>query len=402
MSPRLWGVLAAAGTGTRFISENNRPKQYQYLYGKRTVLDYSADCLLRLAEVEAVVVAVAEEDTFWQDSALATNPRVKRTAGGDTRSQSVLNALLYLDEHAHTDDWVIVHDAARPCVPYRCVNDLIDTLYKDNHPVGGLLAIPVVDQTHWGAGDVLSGPCENKNMWRAQTPQIFRYQMLLDAIKRQHKEHLAARDEASAMLHCGYKPKIVMGSEDNLKITHVADLHTCARRAVEGASHGAVHACRVGQGMDVHAFGTGDHVILAGIRIPCDRGLVAHSDGDVVLHALCDAILGACGLGDIGVHFPDTDKRWHNCDSAELVKTCMTMAHAKKMHLHNADISLVAAKPKIQPYAESMRHRVASLVGVDDNMVTIKATTTEGLGFVGRAEGIFASAIVSMYASSVA
>jgi 2-C-methyl-D-erythritol 2,4-cyclodiphosphate synthase len=257
----------------------------------------------------------------------------------------------------------------------------------------------VADQVHLAEDDLLEAPCELANLWRAQTPQIFRYGLLYEALKQAELKSERIRDEATAMLQAGHKPRIIMGSEQNLKITYRADLDSCIR-AMQGSVQISMGEHFVGQGMDVHAFGPGDHLMLGGIRIPCDNGIKAHSDGDVLLHALCDAILGACGLGDIGEHFPDTSDKWRNADSADFLRECMRLAGTMQLAVRNADLNVIAAKPKIKPYRDARRKRIAELIGVNERRVNVKATTTEGLGFTGRAEGIFASAVVSLVSSS--
>ena len=395
---KLWGVLAAAGTGSRFLtSDNKRPKQYQYLDDKITVLERSAACLLNIPDMWRLVVTLHASDIHWSDLPLSANSRVESVRGDQTRAGSVLNALRHIENRAHDGDWILVHDAVRPYVPERCVRNLIDRMRENDNPVGGVLALPVTDQVHCGTDHVLESESESQGLWRTQTPQMFRYGLLRKALESADKNLKEIRDEATALLRYGHKPHIVLGSHDNLKITHASDMMS-GTHAIDAHKHTSKqhHGYFVGQGLDVHAFGPGDHIMLGGVRIPCSGGLKAHSDGDVAIHALCDAVLGACGLGDIGEHFSDTEERWRNHNSSDFLVKCIAMASAKGLGVHNADISILAAKPKINPYKNAMRAHIAKLMSVDSHLINVKATTTEGLGFIGRSEGIMASAMVSL------
>lgn len=229
---QFWGIIPAAGAGNRFSSSNARPKQYHYLHGQRTILEFSVECLLRVKDIVKVIVALRQTDVYWQDLELATNPRIDTTLGGVNRAASVLNALQCMETYAREDDWVLVHDAVRPCVPVDCVANLIEAMRESDHKVGGILALPITDQLHYGTDDMLATPYEGvagSQLWRAQTPQIFRYSLLRTALEHADKHNALAdmRDEASAILRAGHSPQIVMGSPENIKITYAADLNHC-------------------------------------------------------------------------------------------------------------------------------------------------------------------------------
>ena len=277
-----------------------------------------------------------------------------------------------------------MHDAARPCLARSELADLIATL--PGAPDGALLAVRVADTVK------RADPCgrvaatvPRADLWRAQTPQAFRLRQLEAALAAAPD----ATDEASAAESIGLKPLLVAGSAGNVKVTEPADL-ALAARLLAGAPDGP----RVGFGLDVHAFGPGDHVWLGGVRIGHDQGVVAHSDGDVLLHALCDALLGAAGLGDIGEHFPDSDPRYRGIASVELLRATLAKIHAAGLGVVNADLTLVGEAPRLAPHRAAIRELIARELGLAPERVNVKATTTERLGFLGRREGIAAEAIV--------
>ncbi|HEX8782401.1 MAG TPA: 2-C-methyl-D-erythritol 2,4-cyclodiphosphate synthase, partial [Steroidobacteraceae bacterium] len=232
-------------------------------------------------------------------------------------------------------------------------------------------------------------------LWRALTPQMFRYDRLCGALDAAHAAQRFPTDEAQALEWQGEQPLLIPGAASNLKITTAEDLVIAA--AILQSRHTSQTQgapMRIGSGFDVHAFGPGDFLMLGGVRIPHSRGVVAHSDGDVVLHALCDALLGAGGLGDIGQHFSDTDPRWRGADSRRFAAAVLAMLRERGLEVVNADVTVLAQSPKIAPHREAMRQEIARLLGIGEACVNIKATTTEGLGFLGRAEGIAAQAVV--------
>jgi 2-C-methyl-D-erythritol 2,4-cyclodiphosphate synthase len=230
---------------------------------------------------------------------------------------------------------------------------------------------------------------------------MFRYERLCSALDAAHAAQRFPTDEAQALEWQGEQPLLVPGAASNLKITTAEDLVLAAailRSRHTSQARGA--PMRIGSGFDVHAFGPGDFLMLGGVRIPHSRGVVAHSDGDVVLHALCDALLGAAGLGDIGQHFSDRDPRWRGADSRRFVAAVLAMLRERDLAVANADVTVLAQSPKIGPHREAMRQEIARLLGIGEACVNIKATTTEGLGFLGRAEGIAAQAVVLLAEST--
>ena len=360
------------------------PKQYLPLAG-RTVIEHALAPFLADPACRGVIVALAPGDVRFATLAVARDPRVATVSGGLERRDSVAAGLAALAARVDDDPWVLVHDAARPCLPPADLTALLGSL--PDSPAGALLAIPVVDTLKRAADDgAVAATVPRAGLWRAQTPQAFRLARLAAALASQP----SATDEASAVEALGDRPRLVAGSPDNIKITAPADLAPAARQL--GGST-TMTGQRIGLGTDVHAFGPGDHVWLGGVRIAHDRGLVAHSDGDVLLHALCDALLGAAGLGDIGQHFPDSDPRWRGVASVNFLRQVLALLRDRGLVPINVDLTLMGEAPRLAPHREAIRAQLAAELGLAADRVNVKATTTEQLGFTGRREGLAAQAI---------
>jgi 2-C-methyl-D-erythritol 4-phosphate cytidylyltransferase / 2-C-methyl-D-erythritol 2,4-cyclodiphosphate synthase len=389
---RCWAIVPAAGQGTRFGSTT--PKQYVPLLG-RPMISWTLDSLLAAPELAAVCVALAPGDERFAGLPEADDPRVRTCVGGQRRDESVQRALEALAREAADTDWVLVHDAARPCLRAEDLRRLQEELADDS--VGGLLAVPLSDTLKRAepTGHVDS-TVPREHLWRAVTPQMFRYGVLRRALALCLERGRACTDEASAIEALGLRPRLVRGHADNVKVTGPEDAELAAAilRARRAEPAGAATKMRIGTGYDVHAYGDGDHVTLGGVRIDHDRGIVAHSDGDVVLHALCDALLGAMGLGDIGQHFPDSDPRWRGADSRQFVRHCADLLRQRGLRVANADLTLLAQAPRVGPHRDRMRATIAQDLGVEPGCVNVKATTTEGLGALGRGEGLACQAVV--------
>ena len=380
-----WLVMPAAGSGRRFGGA--MPKQYQTL-GAGSVIQHALAPFLADARCAGVVVALDPHDTRFGALPEARDPRLKRVPGGARRCDSVRIALDAID--ADDAAWVLVHDAARPCVTVREISALLAACEHD--AVGGLLALPVADTLKRAdeAERVLKSP-PRAGLWRALTPQMFRLGLLRRALRAAHDAGRDPTDEAQAVEWLGEAPRLVAGNSGNLKITTAADLALAAAMLGEGTTSMAL---RIGSGFDVHAFGPGDGLMLGGVRVPWQRGVIAHSDGDVLLHALTDALLGAAGLGDIGQHFPDSDLRWRGAASTQFVQHAVHLLAAAGWRVVNADLTLLAEAPRLGPHRAAIRAGVAAALGVAPELVNVKATTTEELGFLGRGEGLAAQATV--------
>jgi 2-C-methyl-D-erythritol 4-phosphate cytidylyltransferase / 2-C-methyl-D-erythritol 2,4-cyclodiphosphate synthase len=367
--PRFAAVVVAAGQGLR--AGQPLPKQFAPWRGKPLVR-HSVERLLA-SGADPVVVAIPEgsETLAWE--ALA-GLAVRCVPGGETRQQSVALALEDLAEGA--PEFVLIHDAARPDLPAEVIDRLLAALVDY---AGAIPALPVVDSLATLAGETV----ERANLRRVQTPQAFRYPDILAAHRAWSGEDRAT-DDAEVLRAAGKAVALVMGDERLKKLTFAEDF----------ASPPA--PVRVGMGYDVHRLAAGEALWLGGVRIPHPKGLAGHSDADVALHALVDAILGALGEGDIGTHFPPSDARWKGAASSQFVERAADLVHAAGYALVHADLTIICEAPKIGSYREEMRRRIAELLGVPISAVSVKATTTEGLGFTGRGEGIAAQAVATL------
>ncbi|HUO80391.1 MAG TPA: 2-C-methyl-D-erythritol 4-phosphate cytidylyltransferase [Steroidobacteraceae bacterium] len=383
--PSYWLVMPAAGRGRRMGEGERLPKQYQPLAG-RTVLEHALAPFLADPACRGVVVALAAGDRHFAALPLARDPRVATVTGGAERRDSVAAGLATLRARLGAEDpWVLVHDAARPCLPRADLARLLAAL--PGAPDGALLALRIADTVkRAGADGRVERTVPREALHRAQTPQAFR----LGALSAALAADPAATDEASALEAAGARPLLVAGSATNIKVTEPGDLELAGRLLGEAR----MGESRIGFGIDVHAFGPGDHVMLGGERVPYGRGVVAHSDGDVLLHALCDALLGAAGLGDIGQHFPDSDPAFRGVASVELLRATLARIGAAGLAVVNADLTLLGEAPRIAPHRERIRTAIARELGLPPERVNLKATTTERLGFLGRGEGLAAEAAV--------
>jgi 2-C-methyl-D-erythritol 4-phosphate cytidylyltransferase/2-C-methyl-D-erythritol 2,4-cyclodiphosphate synthase len=376
---RTIALLMAAGRGSRFGGET--PKQYLPLLG-RPVLRHAAESLLREGGVDAILPVVPAGEEHAVAAMLAGLPTLTPVAGAETRQASVRAGLEALA--ADPPDFVLVHDGARPVVPPGTVAALRVALA--DHP-GAIPAVPVSDTLKRGASGLIEATVPRAGLFRAQTPQGFRFGALFAAHRAASAE---ATDDAQLMESAGLAVALIPGHETNVKITWPEDL---AR--VEAAMLGRMIP-RTGTGFDVHRIVEGRPMVLCGVVVPSPVGLDGHSDADVGIHALCDAIYGALAEGDIGRWFPPSEAEWKDADSARFLVHAAGRIAARGGVLANADVTLICERPKITPHASAMRERLAELLGVPVDRVSVKATTTERLGFPGRGEGIAAQAAVSV------
>jgi 2-C-methyl-D-erythritol 4-phosphate cytidylyltransferase/2-C-methyl-D-erythritol 2,4-cyclodiphosphate synthase len=305
-------------------------------------------------------------------------------AGGSKRQDSVRLGLESLE--GLNPSLVLVHDGARPFLDPGLVDRVLAAL--DQAPAA-IPALKVIDTVKRGEGGVIAATVDRANLWRAQTPQGFRYKEILKAHRGVIGEDLP--DDAAVAERAGMAVRLIEGSEDNIKVTTPEDLARASRILA-----GRLGDIRTGQGFDVHAFGPGDHVWLCGIKVPHGQSLVGHSDADAGLHALTDAILGALGAGDIGVHFPPSDEKWRGAPSHKFLRHAADLVKQAGGIIGHVDITLICERPKIGPHREAMVKRVAEILELDEKRVSVKATTTEQLGFTGRGEGLAAQAVATL------
>lgn len=374
---RCVAIIVAAGTGSR--SGLSVPKQFTTL-GGRPVLAWSVDACLHHPSIDRVFVVVGDGQEKLAQEALADRDGVELVQGGAARSDSVRNALSALEDEA--PDHVLVHDAARPGLTRAVIDRLLDALKTVSACAP---ALPVADALKkLDAGHVAS--VSRDGLYRVQTPQAFRTKTLKDAHARFSE---ALNDDLEAVERLGETVQLVEGDARLLKLTYPEDFEMAERLLL-------VPEFRTGSGFDVHAFEPGDAVSLCGVEIPHVMKLKGHSDADVAWHALTDAIYGALAAGDIGDHFPPTDPQWKGEPSRTFLVHAAQLARHQGFDITNVDLTVICEAPKIKPHRESMRQATADVLEIGVDRVSVKATTTEGLGFTGRREGIAAQASVSL------
>lgn len=372
-------VVVAAGEGLR--AGPGEPKAWRLLAG-RPILRWSVEALLS-AGADEVVVVVAAERVGQVANALADLARWRAVAGGAARADSVQAGLAALS--GGEAQAVLVHDAARPFVTSAHVDRLLSALEEAD---GAVPALPVADTLKRGQA-LVDATVSRDGLWRAQTPQAFRLRRLRAAYARWPRGETPT-DDAGVMERDGGRVVLTPGDPMLMKLTYPEDFAMAEQLA------GSRRIVRTGFGVDAHRFGPGDAVWLGGVRIPHSRGLVGHSDADAGLHALTDALLGAVAEGDIGQHFPPSDPQWKDAASDRFLAHAAALVRAKGGTILSADLTLICERPKIGPHREAMRARIAEVLGLPLGRVSVKATTTEGMGFTGREEGLMAQAVVSV------
>jgi 2-C-methyl-D-erythritol 4-phosphate cytidylyltransferase/2-C-methyl-D-erythritol 2,4-cyclodiphosphate synthase len=369
-------LIVAAGTGER--AGGGMPKQFRLLGGK-PVLRWAAESVIRHPAVQSTRVVVADGQQANAAEALDGLDVGEFITGGAERADSVRAGLAAIQ-----GDVVLVHDAARPFCPPTVIDRLLAALefFEGSAPV-----VPVGD-TLARSGETLGEPVDRTGLARVQTPQAFRLEALRSAYA--HWTGPSPTDEATVVRATGMKVAAVAGDPALEKLTLPSDFE----RAEQWLAGRMIP--RTGMGFDVHAFSGDGPLMLGGIEVPHPRGLAGHSDADVVLHAITDALLGAAGLGDIGEHFPPTDARWKDAESSLFLAHAVALVRDKGAVIDHLDCTVIAEAPKVGPHREAMRERIAQIAGLSVEQVSVKATTTEGLGFTGRREGIAAQAVASI------
>ncbi|MBS0525834.1 MAG: bifunctional 2-C-methyl-D-erythritol 4-phosphate cytidylyltransferase/2-C-methyl-D-erythritol 2,4-cyclodiphosphate synthase [Proteobacteria bacterium] len=375
-------LIVAAGRGSRFGGP--LPKQYALLAG-RAVLRHTLEAYRSAPQITGLSVVIAEGDEPHYLAAVAGLDLPRPVMGGASRQQSVLNGLEALADRP--PDLVAIHDAARPFIRPVDINACLEAASAGgiDGAVPGVRLSDTIKRT--GGDGAIVDTIPRSNLWRAQTPQIFRYTSLLEAHRAAaalgQSEATALTDDAAVAERAGLKVVMVEGSEDNRKITTAEDLRITMET-------------RTAFGFDVHGFGAGNAVMLGGIAIPHTQTLAGHSDADVALHALTDAVLGTIGAGDIGKHFPPSDPQWRGASSDRFLRHAVELLMERGGRIVHLDLTLVCEAPKIGPHRDAMVASIAHIAGIDPDRVSVKATTTEKLGFTGRREGIAAQAVATV------
>ncbi|PCI38817.1 MAG: bifunctional 2-C-methyl-D-erythritol 4-phosphate cytidylyltransferase/2-C-methyl-D-erythritol 2,4-cyclodiphosphate synthase [Rhodospirillaceae bacterium] len=373
-------LIVAAGRGHRFGGP--LPKQYTDLGGKM-VLNHTVSALLAHPDIDMVRCVIHPDDQSLYENAVSGLSILSPVSGGATRQDSVRLGLESLEDQ--NIDKILIHDGARPFVSLSVIDGVLDAL---NDHAGAVAALAVADTLKRGKDAKITQTVSRDGLWRAQTPQGFHLKDILAAHHKFAGEELT--DDTQLFERLGLEVILTQGSHDNFKITTGEDL----MRAENLLAHHT--ETRTGMGFDAHRFDKGDFVTLCGLEIPHDFGLKGHSDADVALHALTDALLGAIGAGDIGQHFPPSDAKWKGAKSDQFVQHATSLMRERGGEIINVDLTIICEAPKIGPHRESMVKSVANILGVDQHRVSVKATTTEGMGFTGRKEGIAAQAIATV------
>jgi 2-C-methyl-D-erythritol 4-phosphate cytidylyltransferase/2-C-methyl-D-erythritol 2,4-cyclodiphosphate synthase len=373
-------LVVASGRGERF--GGNQPKQFHPL-GGQPMLRRCLERFSRHAAIDGVRTVVRPADAALYAAAAEGLDLLDPVPGGETRQESVRRGLESLARDP--PERVLIHDGVRPLVSTALIDRVLAAL--STH-AAALPALPVVDTLKRGEAGTVGGTVDRAGLYRAQTPQGFSYAQIMAAHRR--FAGAAMTDDAALAEAAGIPVALVEGDEDNIKITEPADLARAERLLA------ANRRARTGLGFDVHRLAPGDGLILLGVRVPGPLRLVGHSDADVGLHALTDALLGALGAGDIGSHFPPSDPRWAGADSAIFLSHARDLVAAAGGRIDHVDVTVICERPKVGPHRTAMTTRVAELLVVAPGRVSIKATTTEGLGFPGRGEGIAAQAIATV------
>lgn len=376
-------IIVAAGRGER-LGGSGGPKQYRML-GASTVLARSLCPFVEHESIDAVLVVIHPQDRERYEAAVPRHPKLLApVAGGQIRQQSVLNGLEALS--AFNPEKVLIHDAARPFVTHGLISGVLAAVRPGT---GAIPGTPVADTLkRRGPEDNVAETVSRDRLFAVQTPQGFVFSDILLAHRDVAMRGIAdLTDDSAVAERAGMQVKIVAGDGGNMKITTTPDLESARSRL--GANLPDV---RTGNGYDVHRLTGGDHVMLCGIRIPAERSLEGHSDADVGLHALTDALLGTIGDGDIGSHFPPTDPQWRGASSDRFLAHACNLVRRAGGTITHLDVTLVCEAPRIGPHREAMRSRIAQIAGIDEGRVAVKATTNETIGFVGRREGIAAFA----------
>lgn len=365
-------IIAAAGVGKRFGS--NIPKQYSKINGK-TVIERSVRPFIDSENVSKVILAISKDDLEIKNQDFYNSEKIEFVFGGETRQNSIFNALTHVSNEY---EYVLTHDAARPNV----IKDDILNLLRDINESGAscsYLYTPVYDS-------IKQIQTEDKNKFHlVQTPQISRFKDLKLSLKKCIDENIESPDESSAIEYANLKTSRIQGRRSNIKITEPEDLEILNK-----------FSTRSGIGFDLHKYEDGTGMVLGGFKINCGFKIIAHSDGDVLLHSIADSILGASGLGDIGKYFSDQDDKNKNLDSSEIIRFCLEKLNELNLEIYNIDATIICEEPKINPHRDNILKSLSSLLKIPVNKIGLKATTSEKIGIIGKNQAIAVQTIVNL------
>lgn len=384
-------IIPAGGASVRFGP--GQPKQFTELDGW-PVLAHTLSRFEQTTTIDQVIVAVPYDQVRWVKENIVAPfglTKVQHVVpGGDTRQESVYQGFLVLEDEV---ELVVIHDGVRPLVRVSTIEAVVETAREKG---AAIAAIPVRDTLKQVEEGVIQQTLDRRLTWQAQTPQAFDRGWLAEALAAARRDGFVGTDESGLVERLGYPVYVVPGAADNLKITMPEDMIMAETMAAGVRESGM----RIGMGFDIHPLVKGRKLMLGGVHVPFDRGLAGHSDADVIIHAFCDAMLGAAGLGDIGTHFPDTGSEWAGAAGVDLLRLTGDKIRAEGYELESADLTLLAEKPKIKPLVAQMAKAMAAALSMAPNRINIKATTMEKLGAIGREEGLAAMAAVLLRSKS--
>ena len=371
-------IILAAGSSSRFGGLT--PKQYLRI-GDETVLEKSVNLFLEISSIKKVYLAIDPNEPLIRYQSFYNDPKVNIVKGGNTRTESVFNALSVLDKDI---DIVAIHDAVRPWLSKTHFEDLLSKLVNEKSIQGVYPVISITDSLRMKRSKDLI-PVEREDFLSVQTPQLFYKKSLKKALDKLKQENLHLSDETQAMEKAGFKVLAIPGERSNLKITFSDDMPDHVETDY-----------RIGRGIDFHQLEPGNGLTLGNIFIDCNLSIVAHSDGDIVLHAISDALLGAGGLRDIGYYFPDTDSKNKNLSSLKIIEKSLDLLKEQGLQPKNIDFVVVCEQPKIGPYVDKLKKSLSRILNIEENLIGVKATTAEGMGAIGEGNGIAVYAIASL------
>ena len=372
---KILAVIPAAGIGHRFGEK--KPKQYAQL-NALSVIENTVNELLKSKLIDKLIIVISEGDSYIKNQNFYKNKTIQLINGGSSRAESVNNALNH--ECANGYDYVLVHDAARPNFSYTIISKLLENLMESKSS-GSFPYIPISDSLR----SKELGTVDKNEYYLAQTPQVCRFHDLKQSLQLCISDGVNVPDESFALEYSGFNVSRILGSRSNIKITYKDDLKLLSK-----------FNTRTGTGFDVHRYQEGNGITLGGFKVPCEYSIIAHSDGDVLLHSIADSILGASALGDIGIFFSDQDINNKGLDSKKIIEFCLNKIESIGMEIYNIDSTIICEQPKINPFRDNILKSLSQILGIPESKIGLKATTAEKLGIIGKNKAISVQSLVNL------
>lgn len=372
---KILAVIPAAGIGHRFGEK--KPKQYAQL-NALSVIENTVNELLKSKLIDKLIIVISEGDSYIKNQNFYKNKTIQLINGGSSRAESVNNALNH--ECANGYDYVLVHDAARPNFSYTIISKLLENLMESKSS-GSFPYIPISDSLR----SKESGTVDKNEYFLAQTPQVCSFHDLKQSLQLCISDGVNVPDESFALEYSGFNVSRILGSRSNIKITYKDDLKLLSK-----------FNTRTGTGFDVHRYQEGNGITLGGFKVPCEYSIIAHSDGDVLLHSIADSILGASALGDIGIFFSDQDINNKGLDSKKIIEFCLNKIESIGMEIYNIDSTIICEQPKINPFRDNILKSLSQILGIPESKIGLKATTAEKLGIIGKNKAISVQSLVNL------